>query len=138
MRNPRALLLGLALLLPLPAAAANPHFIDGPTFTVKQGSLQACGTIAGLGNQDVTVTLTADANVQCVNSGGNPPPGQKQSVSGTASNLHPENGRLSFCVTTAPVKNPCPDHMKYTVTFSNARIAVYQGGQQVLSHTYTP
>src|SRR5688572_16401513 len=53
--------------------AASPHFVVGPTFTDLGSSFNASGKIAGLGNDDVTVTLTAVgvADTQCRNKGGN-------------------------------------------------------------------
>lgn len=120
------------LMIPVLALAANPHFISGPDVSSQNGSLQVCGTIAGLGNQNVTIELTAIANVTCINKGGNPPPGQRQTLSGRVSNLRVENGRVSFCVTTNRVQNPCPDGMRFSVTFSNAQLTVIQGGRVVL------
>src|SRR5512132_1350827 len=90
----------LALILATVALAANVHFTSGPDFSSSNGALRACGTIAGLGNQDVTIRLSATATTQCVNKGGNPPPGQRTTVTGSVSNLEPKNGSLSFCVTT--------------------------------------
>jgi hypothetical protein len=128
----------LALVLATAALAASVHFTTGPTFSSSGGALKACGTIAGLGNQDVTVRLTATANTQCVNKGGNPPPGQRTTVSGTVSNLEPKNGSLSFCVTTNRPPNPCPDGMRPVTTFSNAQLTIYQGGKVVYQQSYNP
>jgi len=136
MRTPRACLLALALLVPVAAYAANPHFQSGPTFTVSSDRLQTCGSLAGLGNQDVTVKVEAAADVQCVNKGGNPPPGQRETTSGTVSQLHPENGHLDFCVTTDALASPCPKSMKIQATFRSATITVSQGGQVFFTHTY--
>src|SRR5437867_193384 len=85
---------GLLILIPVLVFAANAHFISGPTISEHNGSLEVCGSIAGLGNQDVTIQVSATADVQCVNRGGNPPPGQRQTVSGSVSNLRTENGRV--------------------------------------------
>lgn len=128
----------LALLLATVAIAANVHFISGPIFSSSGGALKACGTIAGLGNEDVTVLLTATANTQCVNKGGNPPPGQRTTVSGKVSNLEPKNGSLSFCVTTGQVPNPCPDGMRPVTTFSNAQLTISQGGKVVYQQSFNP
>ena len=56
MRATRSLPLGLALLLSTVAHAANPHYLSEPTFSVSNNQLTACGTIAGLGNEDVFCT----------------------------------------------------------------------------------
>ena len=120
------------------ASAANPHFIGSPTFTNNGSSLTASGSIAGLGNKDVTIVLSATGTTTCTNQGGNVPPGQTQTVTGTVSGLHPENGRLNFSVTTGSVSNPCPDHMAATTTFTSATLSVFQGGKLVLQQTFTP
>ena len=95
-----------------------------------------CGTIAGLGNEDVTVVVSATATTTCTNKGDNVPPGLTETVSGTVSNLHPENGRLSFCVTTNAPSDPCPKPQRPTSTFSDVSVKVYQGGKLVLSQTF--
>jgi len=138
MRDPRCLLLALLLSLPTAAFAANPHFQSGPTFTISNNQITACGSIVGLGNQDVTITLTATADVQCINKGGNPPPGQRTTASGTATHLRPDNGHLDFCVTTDRINSGCPKPMSFTVTFSDVKLTVSQGGQVVLSGQYQP
>src|SRR4051794_35006414 len=104
------LLLCTLVVLSPAVMAAHVHFLQGPTFTTSGGALTVSGRLAGLGNQDVTIVVSAVADVTCVNQGGNPPPGQRQTVTGSVSNLHPENGNLSFSVTTGSVSNPCPDH----------------------------
>jgi hypothetical protein len=133
--------IGIAALSGLMAAvafAAHPHFVGEPTFTVTpQGALEATGSIAGLGNQDVTIILTASGQRTCTNQGGNQPPGQIKTVSGSVSDLRPENGRVNFDVVTSPVPNTCPDHMASTVTFTNAILTVIQGGQTVLEKTFS-
>ena len=118
------------------ALAANPHFLGSPTFTSNNQRLTVCATVTGVGNQDLTVVVTATATTTCRNKGGNVPPGLTETVSGTATNIHPENGRADFCVTTGSASNPCPDGMRPSTTFSNVRIQVYQGGKLVLQQTF--
>ena len=120
------------LVVPATVLAANPHFISGPTSSTDNNRLTVCGSIAGLGNQNVTITLSATADITCINRGGNPPPGLRQNVSGTVSNLRVENGRVTFCVSTDRIENPCPSPMRFTASFSNAQIIVSQGGRVVL------
>jgi len=112
--------------------------------------LTASGSIAGLGNQniDVRVTATGSATVTCTNPAGNVAPGQTKNVtvSGTASNVQVENGRANFTVTTAqPVapQNACPNRKWRAtvtdVTFTSATITVIQpsgSNNVVLSRTF--
>jgi len=135
MRLHRTLLLGLFLLAPTLALAANPHFSGTPTITAENNTLTACGSINGLGNADVTIELSAIATVQCINRGGTPPPGQKVTVQGSVSGLNPKNGNLDFCVSTARISNPCPDGMRFTATFSNVTLRVIQNGRTVLTYS---
>jgi hypothetical protein len=106
------------------AAAQSVHLKGGrnaePAFTDLGLSLQAVGELAGLGNGDVVISLTATANVTatCTNpSGANQPPGQNPapiSVSGSqaipASEI--KNGSLMFTVRTLapnPTISGAPD-----------------------------
>jgi hypothetical protein len=125
-----------ALLVAGVAFAANAHFIGEPTVTQQNRQLKVCGSVAGLGNENVTVVVSATATTTCTNKGGNVPPGQVETVSGTVSNLKPENGRVNFCVTTNAPANPCPDGMRPISTFSNVSVKIYQGGKLVLSENF--
>ena len=66
----------------VPALAANPHFLRGPTFTDNGTTVTTTGTIAGLGNQDVTVQVLASGTgtVTCTNPAGKVAPGQDQEI----------------------------------------------------------
>lgn len=114
-------------------------------------TLTTCGTLTGLGNQDVTITITTQgiASTVCTNRGGNNPPGQQVPVSPLGSVTIPateiKNGNVSFCVTTiAPrvtaEQAGCPSPFTASVTdvqFTSATVTAKQGGKVVLQQTFT-
>jgi hypothetical protein len=122
----------------------NPTFVDGGLY------LQSVGSIAGLGNGDVVVSLNAlgKAVATCTNpSGHNQPPGQNPApVSLTGTQAIPEdeikNGNVSFNVTTNSPVTPivgapdCPNP-QWTeriedVLFTNASLTVEQPASVVV------
>jgi hypothetical protein len=127
------------------ALAANPHFKGTPTFTDQGTTLNATGSITGLGNGDVRILLLASGTptAGCVNPGtGEHRPGGQQPavvVSGTQDITGDaiKNGNLSFNVSTNPPTAPtsakaagCPND-KWTVviddvSFTGQTICVYQ------------
>jgi hypothetical protein len=142
------LLLGTAIVY-----AANVHLIGEPTVTDNGSTLTLCATLAGLGNQDINVTLTTrgDATAECVSPGGNLAPGQNKvpvtsTVSQTIRASSIKNGTVSFCETT---RDPgivssraagCPNNnwlARVTdIEFSSATLTVVQGGRVVLRQTF--
>src|SRR5215207_11040123 len=96
------------------AVAANVHFKPkSPTFTDNGTTLTATGSLAGLGNEDLVVTVTATGSgaTTGVNPAGNSAPGQNKvavSVTGTQTILASEikNGTVAFSVTTAEPRQP--------------------------------
>ena len=152
--KPLVLIAVAALAVPL-AYAASVHFKGGnPTFTDQGTTLNTCFSLAGLGNQDVTITVetTGFANTTCTNPGGTAAPGQnKTPVSPTAQVTIPstqiKNGNLTVCLATATPATPtaaeagCPNG-NWTaslndVTFTTAKVTVVQGGKTVLTQTFT-
>ncbi|HEY9245686.1 MAG TPA: hypothetical protein VIO11_02455 [Candidatus Methanoperedens sp.] len=140
-----------------PALANNVHIKRGPSFTDNGLTLTASGSLAGLGNTDILVILSATANptATCSNpSGANKPPGQNPApVTVTGSESIPasaiKNGNVAFSVTTNPPSpNPIPgapdcpgSSWTETITdmsFTSATITVQQPvGTVVLVDTCT-
>ena len=90
-------------------ANAEPNFVD------RGLTLNTAASLAGLGNEDLLVTLsaTAAATSTCTNQGGNQAPGQNPAevtVSGSQSIPAEQikNGNVSFNVTTEAPVTPIP------------------------------
>src|SRR5262249_25879501 len=133
--------------------AASVHFVGRPTFTDNGTTLTVAGRLAGLGNEDLTITVTAQgtAIVICTNPGGQDVPGQNRPpITATASqNISAAdimNGHVDFSVTTpeppppTPEEAGCPNPNWTTrisdVVFTSVTITVIQGGQTVLTRTF--
>lgn len=151
----RRLVLGSMMLLAAIAVfAASVHFKGSQSFLDNGLTLTESGALAGLGNVDLTVNLSASAipTATCTNSGGNQAPGQNPAtvnVSGTtaipASAI--KNGNVAFSVTTNPPAQPtaaeagCPNdnwtaHID-DLQFTSAILTLQQPvGTTVLTRTY--
>ena len=150
-----AALAAVALMAPTAALAANVHFVKGPTFTDNGTTLTTAGKLAGLGNQDLKVTLSITGiatKITCTNPGGNEAPGQNKpgvtaSGSQTITRNEIKNGTVTINVTTlepaqlTPKQAGCPNN-RWTariddVRFTSATITIVQGGEVVLNKTYS-
>ena len=137
------------------AVAASVHFKPAsPTFKDLGTTLNVSGALAGLGNEDITITVEASGfgTTACTNKGGNKAPGQnKVPITVTATQTIPatefdKNGNVTFSLTTPAPPQPtgteagCPnDNWTATITdvvFTSATITVVQGGEVVLQKTY--
>ena len=144
-----------ALAIAVPAVyAASVHFKGGnPQFTDNGTTLKTCFSLAGLGNQDVTITVKArgTASTICRNPGGNVAPGQNKFpvrtfAEETIPSTEIKNGNVSVCLTTNEPADPtareagCPngnwDAEITDVHFSSVEVIVEQGGKVVLDKTF--
>ena len=141
------------------SSASNVHLKGGrnaePSFTDLGLTLSASGALAGLGHEDVVITINATANptANCTNPGGQSKvPGQNPApvdVTGSVSIPADEvkNGNTPFGVETDPPDTPIPGapdcpNSSWTesitdMAFTSATIVVEQGGSVVLTISCT-
>jgi hypothetical protein len=151
----KLLLVAVAFAVASTAQAASVHLKGGknaePAFRDIGLALRVSGALSGLGNGDVLIVLTAEADVvsTCTNKGGNAAPGQNPApltVTGAVAIPDSEikNGNTPFGVTTvepAPIIPGAPDcpNPNWTETiddlaFTSATIFVEQpAGTTVLT-----
>jgi hypothetical protein len=149
----------LAILAASVVWAGSVHLKGGanaePTFDDEGVTLSSTGALAGLGNGDILVIISATANptANCCNPGGEcKVPGQNPApVNVTGSQSIPEsefkNGNVTFNVETNPPASPVPGapdcpNTSWTesitdMAFTSATITVMQGGVTVFTTSCT-
>jgi hypothetical protein len=114
------------------AATSGAHFQSPPTGTVNNaGALVVAWDEAGLGNQNVTYSLSADASATyaCINGGGNhPKAANKETKAGQVTaggSFQARNGRVQASLTAGPLSAgafSCPSGQQLVlacVSYSN-------------------
>ena len=126
----------------------NVHLKGEPTVTDNGATLTVCVSLAGLGNQDVTITIatTGLLDTTCISPGGNEAPGQNRIPFSTAittvvRSTEIKNGTVTSCATTpgprvSAKQAGCPNNNWHArvddAEFESATITVRQGGRVVL------
>ena len=108
------------------AAAANAHFISGPTCSqTSTSTLDCAGKVTGLGNSAIFVVVNAPAG--CINGGQNTPPGQQNFISGPFTT---PNGQFTFGPGTGnsvtATAAGCPGGQQPFIQTSNVSLNVYE------------
>ena len=141
-------ILAALIFVALQASAQNVHFKTDPKVTENGTNLTVCVSLAGLGNQDVEITIAATAllDTTCINPSGQESPGQNRipfstSVTTVVRSTKIKNGSVTACATTpgpsvTAKQAGCPGK-NWTariddIEFESATITVRQGGQVVL------
>jgi hypothetical protein len=114
------------------ASTSGAHFMSATSSVNNNGALVVSWDEAGLGNENVTYTLTADATAiyACINGGGNhPKAANKETTQGqvsTGGSFQAKNGRVQASLTAGPLAVPsnfsCPSGQTLAlakVTYSN-------------------
>lgn len=113
------------------ASTSGAHFMSATSAVNDSGALVVSWDEAGLGNENIDYTLTADATAiyACINGGGNHPKAtNKETVQGqvsTGGSFQAKNGRVMASLTTGPLSAgdfTCPSGQTLTlakVTYKN-------------------
>jgi hypothetical protein len=113
------------------ASTSGAHFFSATASVNDAGALVVSWDEAGLGNENINYTLTADstATYACINNGGNhPKAANKETVAGSVStggSFQAKNGRVQASLTAGPLQDPtftCPSgqtRILAKVTYTN-------------------
>ena len=94
------------------ASTSGAHFMSATSAVNGDGALVVTWDEAGLGNENIDYTLTADSTAvyACINNGGNhPKASNKESVNGSVStggSFQAKNGRVKASLTAGPLTDP--------------------------------
>ena len=136
------------------AQGASVHIKSGPKVTTSPTRLKFDACLAGLGNQDIQVTInvTGNATVNCLNPSGFLVPGQNKvpitaTATATISQNEIKNGNVCFSLiaigpsTVDPLLAGCPNAnwtaSVVSIDFTSVTLTVVQNGQVVLNETYS-
>jgi hypothetical protein len=129
------LLIGVLTALALPASAFalfDLKITDHGTtcfVTSDRTAVECTGKLSGLGS--TTTNIEVLAGFTCTNKAGNTVVGQSGGQSGP---IQPQNGQVTFDVTTASVADKCTRADDHTATFGpTATINVFQNGELVFT-----
>jgi hypothetical protein len=142
-------LLAALTLSTTPAFAASLHFVGSPKAAVVDDAVVVTGKVAGLGNEDITVTIEVDGEVTvfCISPGGNKAPGQNKepftAVDSRTFVPSAKNGQFTFTIAVdlseaieeAVAQHDCPNR-NWTkeigdIELDSATVTVEQGGQTI-------
>ena len=131
------------------ALAASLHFVGSPKASVQGETVVVTGKVAGLGNEDITVTVEVDGEVvvYCISPGGNRAPGQNKepftAVDSQTFVPSAKNGQFTFrievdleeAIQDAVDAHECPNK-NWTkeagpIDLESATVTVEQGGQTI-------
>ena len=126
------------------ASTSGAHFMSATSAVNGDGALVVTWDEAGLGNENIDYTLTADSTAvyACINNGGNhPKASNKESVNGSVStggSFQAKNGRVKASLTAGPLTDPsftCPSgqtRILAKVTYTN--IVLTDTSNDVVAH----
>ena len=126
-----AALMALAAVAISGAATSGAHFKSASASVNNSGALVVAWDEAGLGNENITYSLTADATATyaCINGGGNHPKAANKETRAaqvsTGGSFQAKNGRVQASLTTGPLSPggfTCPSGQRLvlaSVSYSN-------------------
>jgi hypothetical protein len=111
---------------------AAPELVSGPRVERSGDALTATGTLAGLDKRPVSIQLAA--TIPCTRRAGSG--GMVAMAMGTTAPLLPQQGRLTFAVTTEPLSAACGHDQLSLIRFNSVTLTVLDArtGDLLLTH----